>query len=104
MSFGLISLRIRKLTAHDCKYRKSLARQKKSKTLIICQKNPFGGTILENFFYQVSRIYSFRENDEKPNSGIYLINYAKIRVKMTYFIASVPVGKIQTYKTEIFFV
>ena len=22
---------------------------------------------------------------------------------MTYFIASVPVGKIQTYKTEIFF-
>ena len=42
---------------------------------------------------------------KNQNSPIYLINYAKIRVKMTlYFTASVPVGKIQTYKTEIFFV
>ena len=30
------------LRAHDCKYRGSLARLKKSKILIICQKNPFG--------------------------------------------------------------
>ena len=30
------------LRAHDCKYRESLARLKKSKILIICQKNPFG--------------------------------------------------------------
>ena len=67
-------------------------------------EKPLWGNYLRKIFYQVSRIYSFRENDENQNSGIYLINYAKIRVKMTYFIASVPVGKIQTYKTEIFFV
>ena len=30
------------LRADDCKYRESLARLKKSKILIICQKNPFG--------------------------------------------------------------
>ena len=30
------------LRAHDCKYRESPARLKKSKILIICQKNPFG--------------------------------------------------------------
>ena len=105
MSFGLISLRIRILTAHDCKYRKSLARQKKSKTLIICHKNPFGGTIFENNFFKFQESIVFEKMRKNQNSGIYLINYAKIRVKMTlYFIASVPVGKIQTYKTEIFFV
>ena len=30
------------LRAHDCKYRESLARLKKSKILIICQKTPLG--------------------------------------------------------------
>ena len=30
------------LRAHDCKYRESLAKLKKSKILIICQKNPLG--------------------------------------------------------------
>ena len=29
------------LRAYDCKYRESLARLKKTKILIICQKNPF---------------------------------------------------------------
>ena len=29
------------LKAHDCKYRESLARLKKSKILIICLENPF---------------------------------------------------------------
>ena len=29
------------LRAHDCKYRESLARLKKSKILITCQRNPF---------------------------------------------------------------
>ena len=33
---------VKELRAHDCKYRESLARLKKSKILIICQKNPFG--------------------------------------------------------------
>ena len=36
-SFAVVFLR-----AHDCKYRESLARLKKSNILIICQKNPFG--------------------------------------------------------------
>ena len=52
------------LRAHDCKYRESLARLKKSKILIICQKNPFGELSSKKIF-QLSRIYSFRENEEK---------------------------------------
>ena len=52
------------LRAHDCKYRESLARIKKSKILIICQKNPFGQLPSKKFF-QLSRIYCFRENEEK---------------------------------------
>ena len=78
MSFGLISLRIRKLRAHDCKYRKSLARQKKSKTLTICQKNPFGGTIFEKIFIKFQESIVFEKMTKNQNSGIYLINYAKI--------------------------
>ena len=36
------NVKVSLLRAHDCKYRESLARLKKSKILIICQKNPFG--------------------------------------------------------------
>ena len=32
----------------------------------------------------------FAKMRKNKNSGFYLINYAQIRVKMTYFIASVP--------------
>ena len=35
------SLKHKDLRAHDCKYRESLARLKKSKILIICLENPF---------------------------------------------------------------
>ena len=77
------------LRAHDCKYRESLARLKKSKILIICQKNPFGKLSSKNIFnFQESIVFEKMRKNE--NSGFYLINYAKIRVKMTYFIASVP--------------
>ena len=55
---------IEELRAHDCKYRESLARLKKSKILIICQKNPLGELSLKEYF-QLSRIDSFRENEEK---------------------------------------
>ena len=64
--------------------------KKKSKTLIICQKNPFGGTIFEKIFIKFQESIVFEKMTKNQNSGIYLINYAKIRVKMTYFIASVP--------------
>ena len=40
-SFGVAWFK-HNVRAHDCKYRESLARLKKSKILIICQKNPFG--------------------------------------------------------------
>ena len=77
------------LRAHDCKYRESLARLKKSKILIICQKNSFGELSSKNIFnFQESIVFEKMRKNE--NSGFCLINYAKIRVKMTYFIASVP--------------
>ena len=79
----------KKVRVHDCKYRESLARLKKSKILITYQKNSFGELsskkILLTFKYIV--LEKMRKNE---NSGFYLINYAKIRVKMAYFIASVP--------------
>ena len=39
---------------------------------------------------------------KNENSGFYLINYAKIRVKMTYFLSRLYRGKIQSYKPEVF--
>ena len=53
----------------------------------------------KNFFRKLSskkNVFNFQESivfekmRKNENSGFYLINYAKIRVKMTYFIASVP--------------
>ena len=40
------------------------------------------------FNFQESIVFEEMRKDE--NSGFYLTNYANIRVKMTYFIASVP--------------
>ena len=68
-------------------------------------QKPLWGTIFEKIFCKFQESIVFEKMRKNQNSPIYLINYAKIRVKMTlYFTASVPVGKIQTYKTEIFFV
>ena len=53
----------------------------------------------KNFFRKLSskkNVFNFQESivfekmRKNENSGFYLINYAKVRVKMTYFIASVP--------------
>ena len=52
------------LGAHDCKYRESLPRQKKSKILIICQKNPFGELSSKKIFSTFKNL-QFRENEEK---------------------------------------
>ena len=78
------------IRAHDCKYRESLARLKKSKILIICHKNPFGELSWKKNIFNFQESIVFEKMRKNENSGFYLINYAKIRVKMAYFIASVP--------------
>ena len=39
---------------------------------------------------------------KNENSGFYLINYAKIRVKMTYFIASLPEARFKAINQKYF--
>ena len=48
------------------------------------------GTIFEKNIFNFQESIVFEKMRKNENSGFYLINYAKIRVKMTYFIASVP--------------
>ena len=64
--------------------------KKKSKILKICQKKPFWRTVFEKNIFNFPESIVFEKMKKNENSGLYLINYAKIRVKMTYFIASVP--------------
>ena len=79
------------LRAHDCKYRESLARLKKSKIQIICQKkNPFGELSSKKNIFNFQESIVSEKTRKNESSGFYLNNYAKIRVKMTYFTASVP--------------
>ena len=63
------------LRAHDCKYRESLARIKKSKILVICQKNPFGELPSKKIFSTFKNLYIvFEKMRKNENSGFYLIN------------------------------
>ena len=86
----IVSLSAYYLRAYDCKYRESLARLKKTKILIICQKNPFGELSSKKNIFNFQESIVFEKMRKNENSSFCLINYAKIRVKMTYFIASVP--------------
>ena len=70
------------LRAHDCKYRESLARLKNRK--------PLWETIFDKNIFNFQESIVFEEMSKNENSGFHVINYAKLRVKMTYFIASVP--------------
>ena len=47
-------------------------------------------TISEKYIFNLQESIVFEKMRKNENSGFYLINYAKIRVKMTYFIAYVP--------------
>ena len=78
------------LRAHDCKYRESLARLKKSKNSDNLSEKPLWGTIFEKNVFNFQESIVFEKMRKNENSGFYLINYAKIRVKMVYFIVSVP--------------
>ena len=51
---------------------------------------PLWGTIFEKNIFNFQEFIVFEKLRKNENSGFYLINYANIRVKMTYFIASVP--------------
>ena len=64
--------------------------KKKSKILKTCQKKPLWRTVFEKNIFNFPESIVFEKMKKNENSGLYLINYAKIRVKMTYFIASVP--------------
>ena len=78
------------LRAHDCKYRESLARLKKSKNSDNLSEKPLWGTVFEKSIFNFQESIVFEKMSKTENNGFYPINYAKIRVKMTYFIASVP--------------
>ena len=73
------------LRAHDCKYRESLARLKKSKILIICLENPFLGDTFKKIILKFEKSNVSEEMGKNENSGFYLINYAKNTVKLTNF-------------------
>ena len=78
------------LRAHDWKYRESLARLKKIENSDNLSEKPLWGTIFEKNIFNFQESIGFEKMRKNENSGFYPINYAKIRVKMTYFIASVP--------------
>ena len=78
------------LRAHDCKYPESLARIKKIENSDNLSEKPLWGTTFEKHIFNFQESIVFEKMRKNENSGFYLINYAKIRVKMTYFIASVP--------------
>ena len=79
------------LRAHDCKYRESLARLKKIENSDnLSEKKPLRGTIFEQNIFNFQESIVSEKTRKNESSGFYLNNYAKIRVKMTYFTASVP--------------
>ena len=53
-------------------------------------EKPLWGTIFEKNIFNFQESIVFEKMRKNENSGFYLINYAKIRAKMVYFIASVP--------------
>ena len=83
-------MQFNELRAHDCKYRESLARLKEIENSDNFSDKLLFGTIFEKNIFNFQESIVFEKMRKNENSGFYLINYAKIRVKMTYFIASVP--------------
>ena len=65
-------------------------------------EKPLWGTIFEKNIFNFQESIVFEKMRKNENSGFYLINYAKIRVKMTYFIASVPRQDSKLYNRNIF--
>ena len=57
MNFQLQNFQLynKSLKSRDCKYQESLARPKKSKILIICQKKPFWGTIFQKNIFDFQK-------------------------------------------------
>ena len=79
------------IKSHDCEYRDLQERLKNLKILIFFfQKNPFGKLSSKKIIFNFQESIVFEKIRKNENSSFYLINYAKIRVKMTYFIASPP--------------
>ena len=53
-------------------------------------EKPLWGTIFEKNIFDFQESIVSEKLRKNENSGFYLINYANFRVKITYFIASVP--------------
>ena len=78
------------IKSHDCEYRDSQDRLKNLKILIFFSEKPLWETIIEKNIFNFRESIVFEKIRKNENSSFYLINYATIRVKMTYFIASPP--------------
>lgn len=78
------------IKSHDCEYRDSQDRLKNLKILIFFSEKPLWETIIEKNIFNFHESIVFEKIRKNENSSFYLINYATIRVKMTYFIASPP--------------
>ena len=78
------------IKSHDCEYRDSQDRLKNLKILIFFSEKPLWETIIEKNIFNFQESIVFEKIRKNENSSFYIINYATIRVKMTYFIASPP--------------
>ena len=78
------------LRAHDCKISRIAGQAEKIENSDNLSEKPLRGTTFEKNIFNFQESIVFEKMRKNENSGFYLINYAKIRVKMTYFIASVP--------------
>ena len=78
------------IKSHDCEYRDSQDRLKNLKILIFFSEKPLWETIIEKNIFNFQESIVFEKIRKNENSSFYIIKYATIRVKMTYFIASPP--------------
>ena len=78
------------IKSHDCEYRDSQDRLKNLKILIFFSEKPLWETIIEKNIFNFQESIVFEKIRKNENSSFHIINYATIRVKMTYFIASPP--------------
>ena len=78
------------IKSHDCEYRDSQDRLKNLKILIFFSEKPLWETIIEKNIFNFQESIVFEKIRKNENSSFYIIKYATIRVKMTYFIAAPP--------------
>ena len=78
------------LRARDCKISRIAGQAKKIENYNNLSEKTLWRTVFEKNIVNFQQSIVFKKMRKNENRAFYLINYAKIRVKMTYFIGSVP--------------